>query len=281
VTEQGGTAVLTVRRTGGSTGAVAVSYATGAFPYTSPNGSTYSPGVAATATDYTASTGRLTWADGDSGERQIVVPITADSGYEEPEWFEVVLDSPEGGAGLGQYGAEVEIAGASYPFGDFVISVGAAEVREGDTAQFFVSRYYYSQGAVSVTVRVATGGTATAGDDFRNSGNNWQDVVLRWADGEVGTKQVSVPVVADGKDEPAETFTLELTAPTGGGLVGATSQASVQITGQAAPVVVNPPPEPANNKRGGGSFGWLGAMLLGLASAMRRSRRPHGGALKA
>jgi hypothetical protein len=153
-------------------------------------------------------------------------------------------------------------------------------VREGDTAQFYVSRDYYAQGAASVTVRVAAGGTATAGEDFRNSGSSWQDVIVRWADGEMGGKQVSVPIVADGKDEPVETFTLELTAPTGGGWVGATSQASVQITTQASPPPASPPPA-SSKKRGGGSFGWLGAMLLGLAGALRRYRRPHGGALKA
>ena len=55
----------------------------------------------------------MTWADGDVGERQIVVPIGADSGYEKPEWFAVVLESPEGGAGPGQHGAMLlALAGA-------------------------------------------------------------------------------------------------------------------------------------------------------------------------
>ncbi len=118
-TEQGAQAVLSVRRTGGSQGAVAVTYATRDFPAPPATGSEYAPGERATGgADYTATTGRLTWADGDVGEREIVVPIASDTNAEKPEFFEVVLESPEGGAGLGAFGADVEIAGASYPAGD-------------------------------------------------------------------------------------------------------------------------------------------------------------------
>ena len=47
------------------------------------------------ALDFTA-----TWADGDVSERQIEVPIASDSKAEEPEFFEVVLESPEGGVAM-------------------------------------------------------------------------------------------------------------------------------------------------------------------------------------
>lgn len=266
-TEAGAQAVLSVRRNGGSTGAVAVTYSTHPFPWTAPNGSTYSPGAGATADDYTASTGRLTWADGDSSEREIVVPISQDSLTEKPEWFEVALETPEGGAGLGMHGADVEIAGSSYPHGDFSIVAGAFAVREGETAPFYVSRDYYGSGAVSVTVRVAAGGTATAGDDFRNSGSTWQDVVLTWADGDRSQKYVPVATVADNRDESTESFTLELVLPTGGALVGEPARASMQINATAPPPASDPP----KSRSGGGSFGWLGALLLGLAGVLRRS----------
>jgi uncharacterized delta-60 repeat protein len=272
-TEAGGTAVLKVRRTGGSSGAVAVTYTTSGFPWTFADGGTYTPGISAGANDFTASTGRLTWADGDAGEREIVVPIATDTAVEQPEWFGVELSVPEGGAGLGFYGAAVEIAGDSYPYGDINIFSGSATVREGETTGFNVSRDYYSQGAVTVTVRVASGSTATAGDDFRNSGSTWQDVVLSWADGEAGSKYVPVTIVADGVAESAETLTLELVSLTGGALVGALPQATVQISSQVSPPTSNPPPTPA--KRGGGSFGWLGALLLGLAGVFRHRSVPR------
>jgi uncharacterized delta-60 repeat protein len=267
-TEQDGRAVLSVHRTGGSDGAVAVTYSTHAFPWTDANGASYSPGDNATAgTDYVASTGRLTWADGDVGEREIVVPIASDAIAERPEWFEVVLESPEGGAGLGVFGAEVEIAGASYPVGDLTIEALSSAVSEGAQAGFYVWRNYYGQGAISVTVRVAAGGSATPGQDFSNLGSNdWQDIVLTWADGETGPKYLPVLIANDGIVEEGESFTLELVSPTGGVALGNATQATVQIK------VPPPPPSPtvASGGGGGGGFGWLGAVLFGLWGACRR-----------
>lgn len=273
-TEAGGSAVMTVRRTGGSAGAVAVSYATQSFPWIDPNGSSYSPGEKAVpAEDYVAATGRLTWADGDASDREIVVPINIDSADELPEWFAVVLDSPEGGAGLGFHGTEVEIAGASYPYGDFSMMVTTTAVPEGVTADFFVYRNYYAQGEVSVTVRVAAGSTATPGDDFRGSGTGWQDVVLTWADGEMGAKYLPVFTVVDGVADDAESLQLELVSPTGGALLSSSTRATVIINSPSPP----PDRDPPKSRSGGGTFGWLGAILLGLGGAMRRSRRQHEG----
>ncbi len=263
-TEQDGRAVLSVRRTGGSQGAVAVTYATRDFPVPPAAGSEYAPGERAiSGADFTVTTGRLTWADGDVGEREIVVPIATDSNAEKPEFFEVLLESPEGGAGLGVFGVDVEIAGASYPAGDLTIYTDPPSVNEGNQASFWVSRDFYSQGTVSVTVRVAAGGSATPGQDFRNQGSAvWQDVVLTWADGETGAKYLPVLIVADGVAEQVETFTLELVSPTGGAALGDKTQAAVQINA--------PPAPPPAARGGGGTFGWLGALLLGLGGASRR-----------
>jgi hypothetical protein len=271
-TEQGAQAVLTVRRTGGSQGAVAVTYATRDFPAPPATGSEFAPGERATSgADYTVTTGRLTWADGDVAEREIVVPIASDTNAENPEFFEVVLESPEGGAGLGAFGADVEIAGASYPVGDLTILAGTPSVREGNEASFWVNRNFYSQGALSVTVRVAAGGSATPGQDFSNPGSkDWQDVVLTWADGEMGGKYLPVLIAADGiAEQQVEAFTLELVSPTGGAALGGATQATVQITDPPPPP---PPPPPLQPGSGGGTFGWLGATLLGLGGALRRRR---------
>jgi uncharacterized delta-60 repeat protein len=270
-TEGDGQAVVKVRRTGGSTGAVAVTYDTRFYPWTDPNGGTYSPGANASGDDFTASTGRLTWADGDTSEREIIVPVASDSQTEQPEWFEVLLLSPEGGAGLGFHSTEVEIAGSSYPHGDLSLIAGSNSVLEGETAYFYVSRDYYSQGEVAVTVRVAAGGTATAGDDFRNSGSNWQDVVVTWGDGEMGGKAIQVQTAVDSTAEAAESFTLELVSPSGGALVGSQSKATMQIAANTLPPPNNP--DPPKSRSGGGAFGWLGVVLLGLAGALRGRRR--------
>ena len=275
-TEQAGRAVLSVRRTGGSQGAVAVSYSTRDFPTPPAEGASNAPGQRATGgADYTGTTGRLTWADGDVSEHQIEVPIAFDTNAEEPEFFEVVLESPEGGAGLGAFGADVEIAGASYPFGDLTIQANGFLVTEGTEASFYVSRNYYSQGAVSVTVRVAAGGSATPGTDFHSPGrSDWQDVVLTWGDGEMGAKFVSVPVDSDQAKESGESFTLELVSPTGGALLGEGKTASVSIVDPPAPPSDGGGSTGSKGGGGGGSFGWLGALLLGLGGLRRR--RPTG-----
>ncbi len=157
--------------------------------------------------------------------------------------------------------------------GDLTIQAGTPSVREGNEASFWVNRNFYSQGAVSVTVRVAAGGSATPGQDFSNPGSkDWQDVVLTWADGEMGGKYLPVLIAADGiAEQPAEAFTLELVSPTGGAALGDATQATVQITDPPPPPPPPPPLQPGSG-RGGGTFGWLGAMLLGLGGALRRRR---------
>ena len=85
IAENGGSASLTVTRTGGSAGSVGISYG-------STNGSAHS------GSDYSLVSGTLTWADGDSASQTIVVPIVNDSVYEPAETFTVNLSNPTGGA---------------------------------------------------------------------------------------------------------------------------------------------------------------------------------------
>lgn len=269
-TEQGGRAVLSVRRSGGSHGAVAVTYSTRDFPVPPEPGNNFAPGVrAVNGADYTTSTGRLAWADGEVGDKEIVVPIASDTNAEVPEFFEVVLEAPEGGAGLGAFGGDVEIAGASYPAGDLAIQADSGDVAEGGQVAIYVTRNHYSQGVVSVTVRVAAGGSATPGQDFQGQGkSDWQDVTVTFGDRET-FKSFYVPIVRDTASEPSETFTLELVSPTGGAMLGDVTNATVTI-------LDSPPSSGGSNSGsgsrsgGGGSFGWLGAMLLGLGGLLRR-----------
>lgn len=78
--------VLTVQRTGGSEGTVAVSYATRNFGATAPG-------------DYEARSGVLTFGPGVTSQT-IVVPIVADLEVEGSETFLVALTNPTGGAVL-------------------------------------------------------------------------------------------------------------------------------------------------------------------------------------
>ena len=88
VAENAGTATITATRTGGSTGAVGVSYAT-------------SNGSATAGNDYAAASGTLSWANGDSANKTFTVMIANDSSVEGAETVNLTLSNPTGGATLG------------------------------------------------------------------------------------------------------------------------------------------------------------------------------------
>ena len=60
------------------------------------------PGTALATSDYTASSGMLTWPPGDSASKTISVPINnVGTTAEPPEAFKVTLSTPNAGTGLG------------------------------------------------------------------------------------------------------------------------------------------------------------------------------------
>lgn len=88
VGEAGGTVTITATRTGGSTGAVGVSYAT-------------SNSTATSGSDYTSASSTLSWADAETADKTFAVTITQDADVEGDETFTATLSSPTGGASLG------------------------------------------------------------------------------------------------------------------------------------------------------------------------------------
>ena len=93
---------LTVRRTGGTVGAVSVEYrAYGATTCDSQTGVGCldgTRGIAVAGQDFIATSGRLDWSDGDATDREITVQILDDTSSESPEKFYVELESATGGA---------------------------------------------------------------------------------------------------------------------------------------------------------------------------------------
>lgn len=82
-----GFASILVHRFGGLTGAVSVNYAT-------------SNSSAIAGTHYTATSGALTWADGDTQSKYIDVPISTSASFQQPRQFKLTLSSPTNGAAL-------------------------------------------------------------------------------------------------------------------------------------------------------------------------------------
>jgi parallel beta-helix repeat protein len=94
VNEAAGTITITVTRTGGSDGAVSVTYNT-------TDGTAVAPG------DYAATAGTVNFADGDTANKTFQVTIVNDTLDEPDETFNVILANPTGGAALGATTTEV------------------------------------------------------------------------------------------------------------------------------------------------------------------------------
>ncbi|HEX6364180.1 MAG TPA: Calx-beta domain-containing protein, partial [Albitalea sp.] len=80
-----GQVTITVTRTGGGSGAASVQFFTG-------------PSSATAGSDYTATNGTLSWADGDTSAKSFSIPIVDDTQVEGSESFFVTLNNATGAA---------------------------------------------------------------------------------------------------------------------------------------------------------------------------------------
>lgn len=254
--KEGDQAVVTVRRMGGAVGDVSVAYRTADYQGTDA-------AAATSGADYTPVTGRLTWADGDRSDRQITVPIIADGPQvEEAERFNVMLDDVKGGAEIGTQDAVVEIAADGAPAGQFGFTDSALSVSQADgNVQVVVNRNYYSKGAVSVTVTPTAGSATTA--EFAAA-----PITLSWTDGDSGSKTATIPIVNENVVKSPESFTVDLSAPTGGAVIGPHSHLVVTINYDQPPPP--PPSSPQPPSGGGGAFDWFALLCLGCVGWLRR-----------
>ena len=211
VNENGGTATITVTRTGGSDVPVTVNYAT-------------SNGTAAAGSDYTATSGTLTFGVGETS-KTFTIAIADDSLVEGNETVNLTLSNATGGATLGTQGtATLTIVDndAAQP-GTLQFSTAAYTVNENQgTATITVTRTGGSN--VPVTVNYATSnGTAAAGSDYTAASGT-----LNFGVGET-SKTFTVSIINDTTVEPNETVNLTLSGPGGGATLGGTSTSILTI----------------------------------------------------
>lgn len=211
VNETGGSITITVTRTGGSNGAVSANYST-------------SNGTATAGADYTATSGSVNFANGDTAPKSFNVPILPDAIAEGNETFNVNLSGPTGGATIGTPATEVVTIIDNAPAGTVQFSTPAYSVAESaGTVTVTVTRTGGSNGPITVTY--ATGnGTATSPSDYAASTGT-----VTFAAGDTAPKTINIPIVSDSIPEPPETFTLTLSNPTAGSL-GPQSVTTVTIT---------------------------------------------------
>jgi bacillolysin len=93
---KGSVVTIGVGRAGGNKGAVSVSYAT-------------SNGTATAGTDYTATSGTLSWADGESGTKTFKVALAAGSGNKPTQTINLRLSSAAGGLTISSAAATLNV----------------------------------------------------------------------------------------------------------------------------------------------------------------------------
>jgi plastocyanin len=115
--------------------------------------------------------------------------------------------------------------------GSLALALATVSVGEGaGELSLTLTRTGGDDGAVSVEVHT-TDGSAAAGSDYASTG-----ALVSWADNDDDPKVVAIPILDDGDDEPNETFTVTLDAPTGGATLGAVASTTVTIVDNDEPI---------------------------------------------
>jgi Zn-dependent metalloprotease len=214
--ETSGSALITVTRLGGTASGVSVSYAT-------------SDGSATAGSDYTATSGTLNFAAGDRAE-SFLVPVLDDSDGEGVEVLQVALSSPTGGALLGAgKTADLKIVDdESAAAGMLQLGLAAYRVNEGGgSLRVSVSRTGGAKGSVSVDYATSEGSAAAGADYAQTSGT------LPFGAGE-RSRSFVVPILNDSSGEGNETFSIVLSNPGGGAILGPRSSSPATIVDNEA-----------------------------------------------
>lgn len=220
---EGLSTTLTVSRTGGTLGPVSVNYITLA-------------GSATAGTDYTTTSGVLSWADGDATPKTIAVDITNDGTVEADETFEVRLGNPLGGALLG------DAQSAS-------VTITAGDISNVPKVEFASASSSLSEGGgtLSVTLNANPVPTSSFTVPFSTSGSAIKGAAgdytisttpVTFAPGQA-TQTISITALQNATLAAAgKTITLTLGTPTGLALLGTNIGHTVTIIDdETAPVL--------------------------------------------
>jgi YD repeat-containing protein len=192
---EGTSANLTVTRSGLTSTAVSVNYATA-------NGSAVAPG------DYGATSGTLTFQAGETA-KTVAVGTVDDSAYEGTENFTVNLSGATGGAFINNAVGTVTLTDNDSPPS---FSISNASATEGSNLVLTVSK----SGASAIPLSVSYGtsdGTAVAPGDYGAASGT-----LTFLPGDT-TKSIPISTVNDTIYEGSETFRVYLSGATGGAVI--------------------------------------------------------------
>lgn len=198
-------ATFTVTLSAASTSAVTVNYAT-------------ANGTATSGSDYTLTTGTLTFNPGNIS-KTLTVPVTGDTTFETNETFFVNLSSATN-ATIADNQALGTILNddANLP----ALSINDITVVEGQTPQAVLTVTLSSISSQPVTVNYTTSpGTATANTDYTSRSGT-----LTFA-ANTTTATITVPILNDNLNEANEAFSVNLSSPTNASLQKATGTVTI------------------------------------------------------
>ncbi|MGD9719884.1 MAG: beta strand repeat-containing protein [Pirellulales bacterium] len=162
--------------------------------------------TALAGSDYTATSGTITFAPGTTSQL-ITVLVTADAIDEPEEAFQVTLSSPVN-VDLGDATATGTITDDDAPPVLSISSVSTAEGDEGTTNFLFTLTLSAPSGKeVSVVYSTLDGGSSTEGDDYTGD-----TATITFAPG-VTSRVITIAVLGDTDPEENETFSVLLSSP--------------------------------------------------------------------
>jgi hypothetical protein len=219
VNQNVGNATITVGRMNGTSGAVSVDYAT-------------NNGTAAAGTDYTAATGKLSWAAGDASSKSFTVAISNAKPFTGQKTLHVSLNSPAGATVASPNNSTIFVNGdGTAASGTLQLSAANYSVAQNaGKVTVTVDRANGTTGALSVAYATANG-TAVAGTDYSAASGT-----LSWAAGDASAKSFTVAVSNATPFVGNKTFTVDLAKPSGTS-VSNPGSATVTIAGDGASAV--------------------------------------------
>ncbi len=185
---EGSALEIPVERVDGSDGAASVTY-------------NFTSGTA-DSTDYTASPGTLSWTDGDDSTKVITLTATTDNTPEAAETLTVEISSATGGISLQNRSAQITITDTTQANPGtvaFVESTGTVD--EGSSISIQVAR----SGGFDQSISVQVAAVPTNDIEYTVESDT-----LTWADGESGSKAVTITALSDAVTADTLTLTLSL-----------------------------------------------------------------------
>lgn len=206
-----GTITVSVTRTGVSTGAVTVGYAT-------------SDDTALSGVNYTGTSGTLSWGSGDSSTKAFTITLANAASALYHSDFLVKLSSPTGGATIGPYGSQV-VTLTNPTHNGFVIGAGESSYQVAQNAGTYtvtVNRVGNGVGAASVILNTrnsfggAANGTDYCGVNVTPLGTcSFISGQLNWTNGDTTGKTINIPII-NSSTAYSQPFVLQLTNPVNG-----------------------------------------------------------------